>query len=321
MDADDAKYVCGLTPQSLEKAKKELNEDPKQRIGAVQTLRKWIKQQPHLTCRTDTQFLLTILRRSKFSQLVARELIENMLTMKTKYPNLMSNLDLKEPAFRTMLDAGVIVYCPKKDHEGRSLVIIRPGKVPDMDDPNFGHHVEVRMGLAIGELRRHLDENITVNGIMLMFDFTGATMKQMTKRNSEERKIHSKIWQDCTPERVKAFIFYNPGPILEFFLTTVKQFMKKKNQERIQIHETMESLYKVIPMEFWPTEYLPDDYNGPSAGSVSEITAYWKKVISEESNRKYVLEASHEKYKIDEKKMPKKQDAIPQESFRKLAID
>src|SRR6218665_1060270 len=52
MDPEDADYKCTLTEYSLQKAIKELNEDPKQRLGAVQSLRKWIRDQPHYTCRT-----------------------------------------------------------------------------------------------------------------------------------------------------------------------------------------------------------------------------------------------------------------------------
>ena len=33
----------------------------------------------------------------------------------------------------------------------------------------------------------------------------------------------------------------------------------------------MESVYNVIPMEMLPEEYLPDDYTGPSAGSMKEL--------------------------------------------------
>ena len=45
-------YVCTLSADALEKAKRELNEDPANRLGAVQTLREWIEQQPHLVCDT-----------------------------------------------------------------------------------------------------------------------------------------------------------------------------------------------------------------------------------------------------------------------------
>ncbi len=33
----------------------------------------------------------------------------------------------------------------------------------------------------------------------------------------------------------------------------------------------MESVYKLVPMECLPAEYLPDDYEGPNAGSVKDI--------------------------------------------------
>ncbi len=48
----DADYVCTLTEASLQKAKAELNEDPKERLGAVKSLREWIQQQAHLSIPT-----------------------------------------------------------------------------------------------------------------------------------------------------------------------------------------------------------------------------------------------------------------------------
>ena len=41
-----------IDEETQKKAKDELNEDPKDRMGAIETLRTWILQQPHLTCRT-----------------------------------------------------------------------------------------------------------------------------------------------------------------------------------------------------------------------------------------------------------------------------
>ena len=49
---EDADYVCSLDEASLAKAIKELNEDPKNRLGAVETFRQWIRQQPHIHCPT-----------------------------------------------------------------------------------------------------------------------------------------------------------------------------------------------------------------------------------------------------------------------------
>ena len=45
-------YVCTLDEKSLKKAKEELKEDPKNRLGAVDTFRQWVLQQPHIKCPT-----------------------------------------------------------------------------------------------------------------------------------------------------------------------------------------------------------------------------------------------------------------------------
>ena len=49
MASSEDKYVCALDAKSIEKAKKELNEDAKDRLNAVDALRTWIQQQPHIT--------------------------------------------------------------------------------------------------------------------------------------------------------------------------------------------------------------------------------------------------------------------------------
>jgi len=49
MAANEDNYVCKLDASTIEKAKKELNEDAKDRLGAVDALRTWIQQQPHIT--------------------------------------------------------------------------------------------------------------------------------------------------------------------------------------------------------------------------------------------------------------------------------
>ena len=48
----DTEYVCTLTSTDLKKAKDELNEDPKQRLGAVQSLREWVQREPWINAPT-----------------------------------------------------------------------------------------------------------------------------------------------------------------------------------------------------------------------------------------------------------------------------
>jgi len=48
----DDDYVCTLDDKSAKKAKDELNEDPKDRLGSVQKFRELVLQQPHINCPT-----------------------------------------------------------------------------------------------------------------------------------------------------------------------------------------------------------------------------------------------------------------------------
>ena len=48
----DTEYVCTLKARDLKKAKDELNEDPKQRLGAVQSLREWVQREPWINAPT-----------------------------------------------------------------------------------------------------------------------------------------------------------------------------------------------------------------------------------------------------------------------------
>ena len=39
----------------------------------------------------------------------------------------------------------------------------------------------------------------------------------------------------------------------------------------MKTHDNLETVYKHIPMECLPEEYLPDDYTGPNVGSINQI--------------------------------------------------
>ncbi len=56
-EGDD--YVCTLDERTLEKAKLEINEDPKERMSQVKAFREWVKKQPHLSCPTGKHAMWT----------------------------------------------------------------------------------------------------------------------------------------------------------------------------------------------------------------------------------------------------------------------
>ena len=44
-----------------------------------------------------------------------------------------------------------------------------------------------------------------------------------------------------------------------------------KHSLQIKLHDNLETLYKKVPMELLPEEYLPDDYKGPTVGSLEQL--------------------------------------------------
>jgi hypothetical protein len=314
IDPEDVNYVCTLSAASLAKAKTELFEDPKERLAAVQQLRKWIREQKHLTCRTDTVYMLQVLRTAKFSQLRAREIIETILTLTTKFPQYLVNIDCHEPGIIKHIRSGASVPLPKPDKEGRWIIILRVGQ----NDLTLPEMIEARAGLAVNALLKEKNEDMIVNGELLVFDMTGVSARHIA-RTAEGDKNINKIYQECMLGRMKAMHFYNGGSFFELAMSIVRPFIKKKYLERMHVHSTMESLYEMIPMEFWPDEYLPDDYSGPSAGPMKNIVDDLTQRLLDPKFRDRLLDYTSDRYKIDEK-LAKTIDA-PRESFRKLNVD
>ena len=43
--------MCTLSPELLQRAKDEINEDPERRAADIEHIRDWLKHQPHIKAR------------------------------------------------------------------------------------------------------------------------------------------------------------------------------------------------------------------------------------------------------------------------------
>jgi len=84
----------------------ELNEDPARIPDDIEALKTWIKQQPYLKARTDDQFLLAFLRGCKYSLEKAKSKIDKYYTLRTRYPEMFTINDVKDPRIREILNLG-----------------------------------------------------------------------------------------------------------------------------------------------------------------------------------------------------------------------
>lgn len=315
--SQDADYVCSLDAATLKKAAEELHEDPKNRLGAVQTFREWILQQKHIKCPTDTHYLLSFLRTRKFSQLEARKLLQNYLSRRDKFSDWFKNIDSTDPNINICLDDGIVLKCGR-DKEGRQVLIIRPGYI-DANLKKYNKAALFRcMSCVLDEVYMLHEEN-QVHGTVILVDLDRLTLKHQTKITMEDRKNFLQSWQKHYPARIKGMHIYNIGAFAEFVMLLVKFAMSEKIQQRIVLHgQILEGVYKHLPLECLPEEYLPDDYTGPHAGSTKEIIERMKANLANPKVRERILYLSKPEFGIDERLKP---DDTPQASFRKLNID
>jgi hypothetical protein len=84
------------------------------------------------------------------------------------------------------------------------------------------------------------------------------------------------------------------------------------------VGSNMEDVYKIIPKENLPVEYLPDDYTGPNAGTIQSMIDKELARMRSPEMVAYLKYISDPKWGYDKSK---KQDDVPVASFRKLNVD
>ncbi|KAL4226304.1 hypothetical protein ACF0H5_014287 [Mactra antiquata] len=108
---DDDKFISKLNDDDKKIARDELNErNEKDRKLAVQALRQWINERDWLRSPTEFSFLLRYLRGRKFSQLGAREAIENYWTNRTQSPEWFKNVDPANEDIQYYLRSGKVEF-------------------------------------------------------------------------------------------------------------------------------------------------------------------------------------------------------------------
>ncbi|XP_068204365.1 retinol-binding protein pinta-like isoform X2 [Palaemon carinicauda] len=307
-------YVCKLSPELIQRAKDELNEDPERRAADIQHIRDWLKKQPHIKARTDDWTILRFLRGCKFSLEKTKQKIDMFYTCKSMCPEWYTNRDPQDKKLRAILEMGEFLPLPGYDPKGRKIILIRAAahdpKVHSMDEvfkaTNF-----------INDILIEDDEQACITGIVNLLDMQDMSAAHVMQMSPALVKKAMIIWQEGYPMRPKGLNYINTPAAFDTVFNIFKSFMKEKMKKRVHIHGSdLESLYKQVPKECLPVEY------GGTNGTIEEIKDYWLKRV--DARRDWLLE--DEKYGVDESKRPGKPKTTAdlfgiEGSFRKLNID
>ncbi|XP_050675542.1 alpha-tocopherol transfer protein-like [Leptidea sinapis] len=307
-------HIRPLIPELAEKARVELNEDPKRIESDLQHIKEWLSKQSHLRARTDDQWLLAFLRACKHSLERTKEKLDLYYSMRTLAPEFFS-LKITEDAFNQILESGAIVILPKlSSPDGERVVIYRPGLI---DAENYKITDFIGVSNAMQRILLVEDDNTVVSGIRTIMDWEGLSMSFFLQVTPSLMKKMAVFSQDASPLRFKGGHYVNVGGGFEKIFNAMKVFLNEKTKSRLYVHnKNFDELYKTIPKEILPVEY------GGNGGTIPEITAAWKKKLLEYKD----WLAEEESFGSDESKRPGKPKTAEEMfgvegSFRQLEFD
>ncbi|XP_034828446.1 alpha-tocopherol transfer protein-like [Maniola hyperantus] len=282
-----------LTPELAEKARIELNEDPKRISSDLQHIKDWLAKQPHIYARTDDQWLIAFLRGCKHSLERAKEKLDLYYTLRTLSPELYEIRDNHDSVFDHFMDLGIYIILPQTvSPNSPRLGIVRLAKFnPEKYSMTnlFGVTITMQKLLLLD------DDVAVVNGTQWLIDVEGLTMAHILQITPSIVMKMGKQHEDAAPLRMKEAHFVNSPVAFVKIINLLKSMLNEKNRNRIFVHgKNFDDLYQFIPKSLLPAEYGGDN------GRIREITDAWKT-----KRRQYGSWLEEDvKYKTDESKRP-----------------
>lgn len=238
----------------LEISRRELRETPEIREAAILELRRLLHNATDLHYRDDDEFLMIFLRPCKFYPESALKMMRRIADFKkTNFP-LMHNLYPQEEKI-SFIDHGIVNVLTNKDHKGRRVLIINCGRA--WDPKQISAEKMFRL-LFLIHLVAQLEASTQINGIVIIMDFDGLSLKQVRALSPSFSKLLLTFIQEAVPLRMKEVHIIKQPFIFNMVWTLFKPFIGEKLKSRLEFHgHDMKKLHKYIG-----PEHLPKNYGG-----------------------------------------------------------
>lgn len=252
--------ISNLCPASLEKARKELHEDPATRSEVIQELRERInawkpskgEEKSLILSDGEDSFLLMFLRARKFDVDKALLLYVNYHSFRQKHAGMLEGLNLK--SVEHVLNSGILCILDSRFEDGSKAICVYPGKWDSASIP-FVDNFRATL-LLLDKLIT--DEETQVHGFSVIYDFTNASFMSMLKVAQSElitKGVLIELLQDSFPARFKGVHLVRQPWYVSIVLSVIKPFMKQKLRDRICTHgSNFESLHSYIDSGGLPEE-------------------------------------------------------------------
>ena len=259
--ADSA--VSSISGATLEKARRELFEEPATRLESIAQLRERVEQwRPSGTeegldlleqGRKDDRFLLRFLRAKKFDVERSLQLYVNYHKFRKKHSHLI--VGVTPQSMEHVLKTPIARIMPARKKDGSLVMCVFPG----LWDWNKVPFIDVFKGMLL--VMDHLieDEEVQVHGVSLFVDMENTSFMSVLKLTQSEafyKGLMIEIMQETFPARVKGLHLINQPWYVSMLLAIVRPFMKQKLRDRLITHGAdLSSLHEYIDPEQLPAEF------------------------------------------------------------------
>lgn len=149
-------------------------------------------------------------------------------------------------------ETGKVYRANFKDKEGRTVLVLRPGKQNTSSHDNQLRHLVYLIENAILNLPEGQEQ------MVWLIDFSGWSLSLSVPVKTARDSIN--ILQNHYPERLSAAFMYNPPRIFGTFWKIVKYFMDPKTFQKVKFvypkdAESLELMHKTFDVEILPVAF------------------------------------------------------------------
>ncbi|XP_006154838.1 clavesin-1 [Tupaia chinensis] len=169
---------AGLSPETIEKARLELNENPDVLHQDIQQVRDMIITRPDVGfLRTDDAFILRFLRARKFHQADAFRLLAQYFQYRQLNLDMFKNFKADDPGIKRALIDGFPGVLENRDHYGRKILLLFAANW----DQSRNSFTDILRAILLSLEVLIEDPELQINGFILIIDWSNFSFKQASK--------------------------------------------------------------------------------------------------------------------------------------------
>uniref|UniRef100_UPI003AAD55E5 clavesin-1-like n=1 Tax=Centroberyx gerrardi TaxID=166262 RepID=UPI003AAD55E5 len=244
---------AGLSAETTEKARLELNENPDTLHQDIQQVRDMIVTRPDIGfLRTDDDFILRFLRARKFDQTETFRLLAQYFQFRQQNLDMFQSFKVDDPGIKRALMDGFPGVLETPDQHGRKILILFASNW----DQGRNSFTDILRAILLSLEVLIENPELQINGFILIIDWSNFSFKQASKLTPNILKLAIEGLQDSFPARFGGIHFVNQPWYIHAMYTIIKPFLKDKTRKRIFLHgNNLNSLHQLIQPECLPSEF------------------------------------------------------------------